>query len=155
MIFRTFTELAILAISLYEKKPLYFVRLWLPRILSTVLHILVLALNSKYPQSHFLLNIHGPTVLLSQLSSLIWYTGEKITDLPFAMTTSISSLFFMLMSAYIMNGGWLLTSAAILFQTTSVLTFYAYMYQLRDTTCLSIIALTIVMLIYSTYRNEY
>ncbi len=61
----------------------------------------------------------------------------------------------MLMSAYIMNGGWLLTSAAILFQTTSVLTFYAYMYQLRDTTCLSIIALTIVMLIYSTYRNEY
>jgi hypothetical protein len=44
------------------------------------------------------------------------------------MTTSISSLFFMLMSAYIMNGGWLLTSAAILFQTTSVLAFYAYMY---------------------------
>ncbi len=67
------------------------------------------------------------------------------------MTTSLSSLFFMLMSAYIMNGGWFLTAAAMIFQTTTVLAYYAYMYELKDMTCICIISMTIGMLIYSTH----
>jgi hypothetical protein len=154
MIFRVFTNIIIAIITALEHKPAYFVQLWLPRILSTLLHVFLLSLGSKYPSSSFILNIHGPGVLISQLSNLIWYTGEKIIDLPYAMTTSLSSLFFMLMCAYIMNGGWLVTSAAIVFQTTSTLAFYAYMYDLKDTTCLSIICMTIGMLLYSTHRAE-
>lgn len=115
MVFRVFTNVMIGIITALEKKPFFFVQIWLPRFLSTLLHALLLALGSRYSSSNFVLNIHGPGLLICQLSGLIWYTGEKITDLPFAMTTSLSSLFFMLMSAYIMNGGWLVTTAAMIF----------------------------------------
>ena len=152
--FRIFTNIVIAIITALEDKPAYFVQLWLPRILSTLLHAILLLVTAKVPTSTFLLNIHGPVVMVSQLSTLMWYTGENIESLPFAMTTSISSLFFMLISSFIMNGGWIITTVAMIFQTTSVLAFYAYMYKLSDTTCLSIISLTIGMLIYSTFCIE-
>ena len=128
LIFRIFTTIVIAIITAFEDKPAYFVQLWLPRIIAIILHAILLIVTAKVPTSNFLLNIHGPVVMISQLSGLLWYTGEKIKDLPLAMTTSISSLFFMLISSYIMNGGWIITTAAMIFQTTSVLAFYAYMY---------------------------
>ena len=113
--FRIFTNIVIAIITAFEDKPAYFVQLWLPRILSTMLHAILLLVSAKVPTSNFLLNIHGPIVMISQLSTLLWYTGEKITDLPLAMTISISSLFFMIISSYIMNGGWIITTGAMIF----------------------------------------
>jgi hypothetical protein len=70
------------------------------------------------------------------------------------MVTSIASLLFVLISAFIMNGIWLITGISMIATTLIVLVFYAMMYGLVDTTCLSIIFLTVLMLIYSTYIIE-
>jgi hypothetical protein len=63
--FRIFTNIVVAIITAFEDKPVYFVQLWLPRILSTLLHAILLLVSAKVPTSNFLLNIHGPVVMIS------------------------------------------------------------------------------------------
>ena len=116
----------------------YLLQMMLSRILSILLHWILIFISCKYPGK--LVQIHGPLVVLFQLPMILWATGH--TSLPLnAMPASIAGLNSLIIYSIICNANWMVTTGILVVSLAGSFVYYCLNEKLRHPSSGSVDAL--------------
>jgi hypothetical protein len=144
-------NIAITAITFASHWYDYLLQMMLPRILSILLHGILIFISCKYPLK--LVQIHGPLVVLFQLPMILWATGH--TSLPLnAMPASIAGLNNLMIYSIICNANWMVTTGFLALSLAGSFVYYSLMYNYLDYITISLVSSTMLFVVYAIYQSE-
>ena len=103
--------------------------IWAGRIVGILIHLLLIALQYKYPVR--LSPIHGPILIVSLLGYIIWGNGDSTdgADLPVhAIPSSVVGLYSSILFGMILNTCWLFTALSVVITVIVYLLYYSLVF---------------------------
>ena len=129
----------------------YLLQMMLPRLLSILLHGLLIFFSCKYPLK--LVQIHGPLIVVFQLPMLLWATGHETLPLN-AMPASIAGLNNLMIYSIICNANWMVTTGFLAVSLAGSFVYYTLMYKYVDFITIAVVSSTMFFVIYAIYKSE-